>query len=100
MFENGRLELFPAPPPPLFSYSLLVVALRACSVVLDSVTPWIVAIKALHGDFQGKNTGVGCHFLLQSPTSAMPQPFVRPGYSSKVNSLQEIYSYNCIYTLD
>jgi len=30
-------------------------------------TPWIVACtKLLHPrDFQGKNTGVGCHFLLQ-----------------------------------
>ena len=31
------------------------------------VTPWIVACTKLlrPWDFQGKNTGVGCHFLLQ-----------------------------------
>ena len=28
-------------------------------------TPWTVARQALPGDFPGKNTGVGCHFLLQ-----------------------------------
>ena len=30
------------------------------------VTPWTVACQLLcHWDFPGKNTGVGCHFLLQ-----------------------------------
>ena len=30
------------------------------------VTPWTVACRLLHSwDFPGKNTGVGCHFLLQ-----------------------------------
>ena len=28
-------------------------------------TPWIVAHQICPGDFPGKNTGVGCHFLLQ-----------------------------------
>ena len=37
-----------------------------CSVVSDSVTPWTVACRLLHPwDSLGKNTGVGCHFLLQ-----------------------------------
>ena len=36
------------------------------SVVSDSVTPLTVAHGAtLSMDFPGKNTGVGCHFLLQ-----------------------------------
>ena len=39
------------------------------------MTPWIVACtKLLHPwDFQGKSTGVGCHFLLQgiSPTQGL-----------------------------
>ena len=42
-----------------------------CSVVSDSVIPWTVARQApLPWGFSGKNTGVGCHFLLQgiSPT--------------------------------
>ena len=29
------------------------------------VTPWTTARQALSMDFLGKNTGVGCHFLLQ-----------------------------------
>ena len=34
------------------------------------VTPWIVACSKLlcPWDFQGKSTGVGCHFLLQGPS--------------------------------
>ena len=36
------------------------------SVMSDSVTPWIVARQApLSMGFPSKNTGVGCHFLLQ-----------------------------------
>ena len=44
---------------------------KTCEVKLLSrvqlfVTPWTVAYQLLHpGDFPGKNTGVGCHFLLQ-----------------------------------
>ena len=38
-----------------------------CSVVSDSVTPWTVESTRLLclWDSPGKNTGVGCHFLLQ-----------------------------------
>ena len=37
-----------------------------CSVVSDPVTPWTVAHQApLSVGFPGKNTGVGCHALLQ-----------------------------------
>ena len=40
------------------------------SVVSDSVTPSTVAHQApLSMDFPGKNTGVGCHFLLQGNLS-------------------------------
>ena len=36
------------------------------SVVSDSVTPWTVANRLLClWDSPGKNTGLGCHFLLQ-----------------------------------
>ena len=36
------------------------------SVVSNSATPWTVACQApLSMGFPGKNTGVGCHFLLQ-----------------------------------
>ena len=40
---------------------------HACSVLSDCfVTPWTVARQApLSWDSPGKNTGVGCHFLLQ-----------------------------------
>ena len=37
-----------------------------CSVVSNSATPQTVALQSpLSVDFPGKNTGVGCHFLLQ-----------------------------------
>ena len=37
-----------------------------CSVLPDSVTLWTVARQApLSMGFPGKNTGVGCHLLLQ-----------------------------------
>ena len=40
--------------------------LARTSVVSDSVTPWTVARQAsLSMGFPGKNTGVGCHALLQ-----------------------------------
>ena len=44
------------------------------------VTPWIVACtKLLHPwDFQGKSTGVGCHFLLQG---IFPTQGSNPGLS-------------------
>ena len=32
---------------------------------LTLATPWTVARQALSRDSPGKNTGVGCHFLLQ-----------------------------------
>ena len=36
------------------------------SVVSDSAIPWTVACQApLSMEFSRKNTGVGCHFLLQ-----------------------------------
>ena len=41
-------------------------AVLSCSVASDSATPWTVACQdPLCGDSPGKNTGVGCHFLLQ-----------------------------------
>ena len=40
---------------------------KSLSRVQLFATPWTVARPSLsvHGDFPGKNTGVGCHFLLQ-----------------------------------
>ena len=61
----------------LSSTSVSSVLLFSCSVISDSLKPWTVALQA-PWDFQwrnfpwsgpwgflGKNTGVGCHFLLQ-----------------------------------
>ena len=39
------------------------------------VTPWTVALQALYPwDFPGKNTGLGCHFLLQGK---FPDPGIK-----------------------
>ena len=39
----------------------------SCSVMSYSATPWTVASpgSSVYGDSPSKNTGVGCHFLLQ-----------------------------------
>ena len=47
---------------------------RAWSVASNSSTPWTVAYQApLSMGFSSKNTGVGCHFLLQGtlPTQGL-----------------------------
>ena len=36
-----------------------------CPVMSDSATPWTVTRLLCLWDFPGKNTRVGCHFLLQ-----------------------------------
>ena len=44
------------------------VCVRVCvssSVVPDSATPWTIAKLHCSWDFPDKNSGVGCHFLLQ-----------------------------------
>ena len=48
-------------------FKIHAVWLVSCSVVSDSLQrPWTVAHRApLSVGFSGKNTGVGCHFLLQ-----------------------------------
>ena len=48
------------------------VCVLSCSAVSDSfVTPWTVASRLLCPcNFPGKNTGAGCHFLLQGIFSA------------------------------
>ena len=41
-----------------------------------SVTLWTIALQVLcPWDFSGKDTGVGCHFLLQE---GIPNPWVEP----------------------
>ena len=43
-----------------------LIRMHACSVTKSCLTPWTVAHQApLSWDFPGKNTGAGCHFLLQ-----------------------------------
>ena len=48
-------------------YTLLLLLLLIASVVSDSVRPhrWQPTRLRRPWDSQGKNTGVGCHFLLQ-----------------------------------
>ena len=50
------------------------VKVKSFSRVQLFATPWTVVYQALHPrDFPGKNTGVGCHFLLQEifPTQGL-----------------------------
>ena len=62
--------LLPSSPPPLYLLLLLASLEYVCVLVvqlcLTLATPWTVALQApLSMDFPGKNTGVGCHSLLQ-----------------------------------
>ena len=59
-----------SPPPPLLlpplPFPLVVVVGQLLSCVLFFETPWTVPARLLClWDFAGKNTGVGCYFLLQ-----------------------------------
>ena len=47
--------------------TLVVEYVCACSVVSDSLQPhdWSPPASSVNGLSHGKNTGVGCHFLLQ-----------------------------------
>ena len=50
---------------------------QSLSHVQLSATPWTAALQApLSIDFPGKNTGVGCQFLLQGN---LPDPGIEPG---------------------
>ena len=49
------------------------VCVCVCSVVSDSVTPWTVTRQDALWNFPGKDTGVGCHFLLQGNGSSQPR---------------------------
>ena len=44
---------------------VLVVTAQSLSHVRLFVTPWAVTSLLCPWNFPGKNTGVGCHFLLQ-----------------------------------
>ena len=73
IYKEGVLELV----PPLCAC--------VCSVVFDFCNPWIAARQSpLSWHFPGKNTGVGCRFLLQLPAS-VPQ-------MSDVSSHASLYS--------
>ena len=59
-----------APIPLLIAFYVsavrVVIVLQSLSHVRPFVTPWTVAARLLcPWDFLGKNTGVGCHFLLR-----------------------------------
>ena len=73
-FEDVKWPVF-LPLTLLYSYSERKKSLSIIStyhkkhcyglVMSDSVTPWTVAGLLCPCDFPGKNTGVGCHLLLQ-----------------------------------
>ena len=59
------------------SFPYLAVCMRSCSVVSDSLRPhglWPARVLWPQ-DSLGKNTGVGCHSLLQD----LPDPGIEPG---------------------
>ena len=61
----GRLWVLTGPCPLILTFICWVprTCMFSCSVMSDSCDPmdW----SPVHGIFPGKNTGVGCHFLLQ-----------------------------------
>ena len=78
--QNYRNINYPPLPhhAPYFPVTLEVTSL-SCYVETDSfATPWTVALQDLLSpwDFPGRNTGVGCHSLLQG---IFPTPGSNPG---------------------
>ena len=80
--ESERYSLilprFPPPPPPPLSHKATTCCCCCCivtSVVSDSVQPHRrQPMRLPHPwDSPGKNTGVGCHFLLQYPLPSSAQ---------------------------
>ena len=59
----GFLAFFPSLPLTL----PIPACVLSCSTLSNSATPWTVSStgSSVHGDSPGKNTGVGCHALLQ-----------------------------------
>ena len=61
------------------SFLSLEIMFYACPLTVSFyfVNPWTVSHQApsVHGIFPGKNTGVGCHFLLQGN---LPDPVIKP----------------------
>ena len=70
-----------------------------CSVLTDSATPWTVATRLLYPqNFPGKNTELGCHFLLQGifPTQGSnPHPLCllhREADSLPLSFIQHVFN--------
>ena len=69
MFAHVTVHLQPCTLVALIETQHHKVKPSVASVMSDSATLWNVARQAplsVHGDSPGKNTAVGCHFLLQS----------------------------------
>ena len=63
-------------------YIVGLLFLFSCSVVSNTFAiSWAIAKLLCPGDFPGKNTGVGCHFLLQgifTTQGSNPHLFMSP----------------------
>ena len=74
-FNNAKLQLLlhqPNKTPGIIHYNNklkkkhIITSVLSSSVISNSATPWLAALQALcPWYFLSKNTGVGCHFLLQ-----------------------------------
>ena len=60
----SRQEYWSGVPLPKVQFAAAAAA-KSLSRVQLYATPWTAAHQAPHWDSPGKNTGVGCHFLLQ-----------------------------------
>ena len=75
--ERSRKLLTPSLPHTLLCVSLIFACyVLSCSVLSDSLRPHDCSPpgSSVHGDSPTKNTGVGCHFLLQD----LPNPGIEP----------------------
>ena len=79
----------------MYVYICVCVCVCCCCLVVKScttfVTPQIIDCQApLSMDFPGKNTGVGCHFLLQvifsTQASNSPLPVLQVDYQCRLGS--------------
>ena len=63
-------------------YHLKCSCVFSCSVVANSLWPHELQPTKVRGDSPGKNTGMGCHALLQGiiPTQGLDPPCISGGF--------------------
>ena len=92
--ENLGLPILPScwfyfPGPPFLCVCVLCLVTQSCSTFCDPMD-CSLPDSSIHGDSLGKNTGVGCHTLLQGMSPAQVPLFL----GDAENSLTNVHLYS------